>query len=131
MPRRARILSAASLALGAALLATACSGGSASDARPAGNDAGGYGDEGPIATEADAGTPSESGTGGDSGTAAGDAISEPAAQFRSDGGAPNGFCDSSNIPTAKNVMMFEFLNRTNGKYKDSEVYWSFKNGGIS
>jgi len=130
MPRRARILSAASLALGAALLAAACSGGSASDARPAGNDAGG-GDEGPITTEAAAGTPSESGTGSDSGTAAGDAISEAAAQFRSDGGAPDGFWDSSNIPTAKNVMMFEFLNRTNGKYKDSEVYWSFKNGGIS
>jgi hypothetical protein len=28
-------------------------------------------------------------------------------------------------------MMFKFLNRTNGKYTDSEVYWSFKNGNIS
>jgi glycosyl hydrolase family 64 (putative beta-1,3-glucanase) len=46
----------------------------------------------------------------------------------SDGGAPAGFWDSSNIPSAKNVMMFRFLNRTNGKFADSEVYWSFKNG---
>ena len=48
-----------------------------------------------------------------------------------DGGAPAGFWDPSNIPAAKNVMMFKFLNRTNGKYADSEVYWSFKNGNIS
>jgi hypothetical protein len=48
-----------------------------------------------------------------------------------DGGAPAGFWDSSNIPLAKNVMMFKFLNRTNGKYQDSEVYWSFKNGTIN
>jgi hypothetical protein len=32
---------------------------------------------------------------------------------------------------AKNVMIFKFLNRTNGKYKDSEVYWSFKSGTIN
>jgi hypothetical protein len=42
-------------------------------------------------------------------------------------GAPDGFWDSSNIPVAKNVMIFKFLNRTNGKYQDSEVYWSFNN----
>lgn len=40
-------------------------------------------------------------------------------------GAPDGFWDNSNIPAAKNVMMFKFLNRTNGKYKDSEIYWRF------
>jgi hypothetical protein len=28
-------------------------------------------------------------------------------------------------------MTFKFLNRTNGKFADSEVYWSFKNGSIS
>jgi Beta-1,3-glucanase len=33
--------------------------------------------------------------------------------------------DTSSIPAAKNVMMFKFLNRTNGKYPDSQVYWSF------
>jgi Beta-1,3-glucanase len=48
-----------------------------------------------------------------------------------DGAAPAGFWDTSNIPAAKNVMTFKFLNRTNGKYADSEVYWSFKNGSIS
>ena len=47
-----------------------------------------------------------------------------------DGGAPAGFWDSSDIPAAKNVMMFKFLNRTNGKYSDGEVYWSFKSGSI-
>jgi Beta-1,3-glucanase len=48
-----------------------------------------------------------------------------------DGAAPAGFWDTSNIPAAKNVMTFKFLNRTNGKYADSEMYWSFKNGSIS
>jgi hypothetical protein len=47
-----------------------------------------------------------------------------------DGAAPAGFWDSSDIPAAKNVMMFKFLNRTNGKYADGEVYWSFKSGSI-
>ena len=44
---------------------------------------------------------------------------------------PPAFWDPSNIPAAKNVMVFKFLNRTNGKYQDSEVYWSFKSGAIS
>ncbi len=48
-----------------------------------------------------------------------------------DGAAPPDFWDGSGIPAAKNVMMFKFLNRTNGKFKDSEVYWSFKSGAIS
>jgi hypothetical protein len=48
-----------------------------------------------------------------------------------DGAAPAGFWDTTNIPPAKNVMIFRFLNRTNGKYADSEVYWSFKSGSIS
>ena len=50
-----------------------------------------------------------------------------------DGGevAPVGFWDESGIPPAKNVMMFKFLNRTNGLFQDSEVYWSFNSGTIS
>jgi hypothetical protein len=48
-----------------------------------------------------------------------------------DSSAPAGFWDSGPIPAAKNVMTFVFLNRTNGKYSDAEVYWSFKNGSIS
>lgn len=45
--------------------------------------------------------------------------------------APAGFWDASNIPVAKNVMMFKFLNRTNGQYTDGELFWSFKSGSIS
>jgi len=44
---------------------------------------------------------------------------------------PPGFWDTDEIPKAKNVMMFRFLNRTNGKFSDAEVFWSFKNGSIS
>jgi hypothetical protein len=35
------------------------------------------------------------------------------------------FWDASNIPPATQVMTFKFLNRTNGKYPDSQVFWSF------
>ena len=58
-------------------------------------------------------------------------LTRSAAAASGDGAAPAGFWDTSNIPQAKNVMTFKFLNRTNGKYADSEVYWSFKNGAIS
>lgn len=33
------------------------------------------------------------------------------------------------IPPAKNVMMFAFLNRTNGVVADGDLYWGFNNGG--
>jgi hypothetical protein len=33
--------------------------------------------------------------------------------------------DTSNIPKAKNVLTVKVLNRTNGKYPDSKVFWSF------
>ena len=33
--------------------------------------------------------------------------------------------DTSTIPAAKNVLTVKILNRTNGKYPDSKVYWSF------
>ena len=39
--------------------------------------------------------------------------------------APGTFWDNSNIPAATQVMTFKFLNRTNGKYPDSQVFWSF------
>jgi hypothetical protein len=51
--------------------------------------------------------------------------------FATDGAPPAGFWDPSNVGPAKNVMMFKFLNRTNGKCADSAVYWSFKSGAIS
>jgi hypothetical protein len=44
----------------------------------------------------------------------------------SDAGTPGGFWDTNGIPPAQNVMVFKFLNRTNGKYPDSQVFWSFK-----
>ena len=47
-----------------------------------------------------------------------------------DAQAPVDFWDTSGIGAAKNVMIFKFLNRTNGKYQDSEVYWRFKNGTV-
>ena len=47
------------------------------------------------------------------------------------GGAPAGFWDASSIPAAKNVMMFKFLNRTNGQFSDADLFWSFKSGSIS
>jgi hypothetical protein len=50
------------------------------------------------------------------------------------GGAPppasQGFWDTGNIPAAKNVMMFKFLNRTNGQFPDSQVFWSVTINGV-
>ncbi|MBO4270404.1 discoidin domain-containing protein [Microbispora triticiradicis] len=37
--------------------------------------------------------------------------------------------DTSNIPAARNVVMVKILNRTNGQYPDSQVYWSY-NGQV-
>jgi F5/8 type C domain-containing protein/glycosyl hydrolase family 64 (putative beta-1,3-glucanase) len=37
--------------------------------------------------------------------------------------------DVSSIPAAQNVLMLKILNRTNGKYPDSQVFWSF-NGTV-
>jgi hypothetical protein len=80
-----------------------------------------------------AGSATSAGAGGSSGTAGstGSATGTGGSTAPSDGGAPPSFWDASNIPPAKNVMMFKFLNRTNGKLQDSEVYWSFKSGTIS
>jgi len=47
------------------------------------------------------------------------------------GGVPANFWDPSGIPAAKNVMMFKFLNRTNGVLSDAELFWSFKSGSIN
>ncbi len=39
---------------------------------------------------------------------------------------PGGFWgDTSTIPPAQNVVMLKILNRTNGRYPDSQVYWSY------
>lgn len=47
------------------------------------------------------------------------------------GGFPNGFWDTSNLPTGTGSVMLKFLNRTNGKYSDSELYWSFQNSKLN
>jgi hypothetical protein len=45
-----------------------------------------------------------------------------------DGGTESGFWgDTTSIPAATQVMTFRFLNRTNGKFADAQVYWSFQN----
>lgn len=41
------------------------------------------------------------------------------------------FWDAGNIPAAKNVMIFKFLNRTNGQYPDSQVFWSVTINGVT
>jgi hypothetical protein len=56
----------------------------------------------------------------------GDAAARDAAG-RVEGGPAPDFWDNSGIPTAKNALMFKFLNRTGGHYSDSEVFWSFQN----
>ncbi|MEU4478916.1 discoidin domain-containing protein [Micromonospora sp. NPDC023966] len=33
--------------------------------------------------------------------------------------------DTASIPPARNVLMVKVLNRTNGRYPDSQVYWSY------
>jgi hypothetical protein len=43
---------------------------------------------------------------------------------------PAGFWDASNIPAAQNVMMFKFMNRTNGQYDDAHVFWQVSIGGV-
>ncbi len=43
---------------------------------------------------------------------------------------PATFWDESNLPAAKNVMIFKFLNRTNCRFKDSQIFWSFQQNGI-
>jgi hypothetical protein len=43
--------------------------------------------------------------------------------------APAGFWDASNLPPARNAVMFKFLNRTNGKFQDTELYWASTGGG--
>ncbi|MET8161599.1 beta-1,3-glucanase family protein [Sphaerisporangium sp. NPDC005289] len=40
--------------------------------------------------------------------------------------APDAFWgDTSTIPAPRNVVMVKILNRTNGQYPDSQVYWSY------
>lgn len=40
---------------------------------------------------------------------------------------PDSFWGDNNIPPASNVLTVKVLNRTNGRYPDSQVYWKFNN----
>jgi hypothetical protein len=50
-----------------------------------------------------------------------------ASRSTNDAESPATFWDTSNIPPAQNVLMFKFVNKTNGRYPDSQVFWSFQN----
>jgi hypothetical protein len=122
---RALLRAGAASPFAMALALCGCSGGSSPGTEP----------DRTIAPEADAGGTSAVADGGGTIVPASDAGSSgspfDAGGPSGDGAAPAGFWDTSNIPPAKNVMTFKFLNRTNGQYADGEVYWSFKNGSIS
>ncbi|GEJ57722.1 hypothetical protein AMYX_24630 [Anaeromyxobacter diazotrophicus] len=47
----------------------------------------------------------------------------------SDPSAPAGFWDAASIPQAANALTFVFLNRTQGKFEDREIYWRFEHEG--
>jgi Beta-1,3-glucanase len=125
MTCRSRVCVAISLC---ALAFAGCSGGGASDT---GGDASAATGEGGASSGSSGSSGGSSGSsgGGDGGVGSGDAGAEAAPT--GDAAPPSGFWDDGGIPPAKNVMVFKFLNRTGGKYKDSEVYWSFKSGAIS
>ncbi|MFI5300462.1 MAG: beta-1,3-glucanase family protein [Polyangiales bacterium] len=88
-------------------------------------------DTGTAATEAgDTGAIADTATTNDTGTIAIDSGADTSSALPGDGGPPPGFWDTTDIPAATHVMTFKFLNRTNGKYADADVYWSFKSGTI-
>lgn len=105
---------------------TAVSAGGTSTANGGASNGGSNGGSGASGGGGASGNAGASGNGGANGGAG-----AGAGGGSSDGGVPAGFWDTGAIPQAQNVMIFRFLNRTNGKYQDSEVYWSFKSGAIS
>ncbi len=68
------------------------------------------------------------GSGGGSGVGGGGGgvVVEPDASV-----PPEEFWDSADIPAAQNVMMFKFLNRTNGVLDDDHIFWRFETDAIS
>src|SRR5580658_3938526 len=94
-----------------ALAAAGCGGEGASGHEASPVD-GGSGETGQL----ESGPPPESGTEGATALEPPDSATPDGPGDDNDASPPAGFWDSSNIPPAKNVMMFKFLNRTNGKY---------------
>jgi hypothetical protein len=128
-------VSALTLAVGGlsvwiALSLLGCSGSSPADITPGGgvvgpDSGGGHSDAAtppPPADDAGVGTPPAVDAGG---------ATFDASVPSDDGAVPVDFWDAGTIPPAQNVMTFKFLNRTNGKLADSEVFWSFKNGTVT
>jgi hypothetical protein len=136
--RPTRPLTALLIATSAVLVPLGCSSnheaataatGTAPDAGAGGHSGAGGGGGAGTGTGGDAGVSS---TGTSSGTSSGTVVlGDGGVACTGDedvaGGFPAGFWDSSNIPAATGSMMFKLLNRTNGKYADSEVYWRFQN----
>jgi hypothetical protein len=94
---------------------------------------GGDDEAGPTANDASSDAiviPSD--VGAEAGDARTDALADSVADTGgpSDGAPPPGFWDTDPVPPAKNVLMFRFLNRTNGRLKDSEIYWRFETSAI-
>lgn len=104
------------LPLATALAISACSGESSS--------AGGEDPDGGAGGSGTSGSTDDAGTGGGPSPA-------PEAGTKGDAEAPADFWDSSNIPPAQNVMVFKFLNRSNGTLADDEIFWQFKSGAIN
>jgi hypothetical protein len=133
--RRSPTVSAALLvALGLSGCSSSSNGDGAGEGGASGTSSGTSSGAGAGSSGSSSGSPAGAGSSGgapDDGGAAEAAIYDAAFDVPGDGAAPPGFWDTSSIPVAKNVMTFKFLNRTNGNYSDSEVYWSFKNGSIS
>ncbi len=136
MTRRAQLLAGLFVLGGLPLLASCGSGsGASNDAKGSDGSLPPSGDDGsqPAAPSDASGTPvgDDAAPVDDAGAGSSEGGYVPGEPLPDDGGAPAGFWDTSNIPAAKNVLMFKFLNRTNGKYQDAEVYWSFKNGNVN
>jgi hypothetical protein len=112
---------------GASAAGASGSGGGSTGGASVGGAANGGGGSSQSGTSASAGASSGGASSGGAGASADGGVITP----DPDAGPPTGFWDTPTpIPPATNVMTFYFLNRTNGKYADAEVYWSFKSGSI-
>ena len=95
------------------------SAGSANSGGSSGSAAGNAGASNAGAGNAGAGN---AGAGGMSGQAGASSTVDPKEE-------PVGFWDVTDIPVAKNVLTFKFLNRSGGRFTDSQIYWRFEIDG--
>jgi hypothetical protein len=156
--RASRTIAVALIALATAA-PLACSGGASSGQVASANDgsvegASGGSNSGSSGAGSGSGSGSSSGSGGSSGSStsgsssgtsssSGASVPDGGTITLGDGGAactgdedvaggfPDGFWDSSNVPAATGPMVIKFLNRTNGKYSDSELFWTFNGDNMN